>query len=178
MADVERLEIADYDEAWPAAFEEERARLARAVGTFLVGTIEHVGSTSVPGLSAKPIVDIQLGVAGLAESRPAFDSLEALGYRYAPFRPDVMEFFEKRLSGKQPYNLQLVPYRSDCWNRRIAFRDYLRSHPETAREYAALKRQLARDFPLDRIAYGGGKGPFIRRITDKALRSGHRTDEA
>jgi GrpB-like predicted nucleotidyltransferase (UPF0157 family) len=169
MADAERVEIVTYNGAWPDAFKEERDRLLISVGAFLAGTIEHVGSTSVPGLSAKPIIDIQIGVAGLAESRPAFDPLQALGYRYDAFRPDVMHFLEKRAVGRQAYNLQLIPYGSDCWNRRIAFRDYLRSYPEAAQEYELLKKQLARDFPLDRAAYGRGKGPFIRRISEQAL---------
>ena len=164
------VEIVNYDEAWPAAFEEERELLVSAVGAYLTGSIEHVGSTSVPGLVAKPIVDIQVGVAGLEESRPIFGSLESIGYSYDSVRPDVMHFFDKRVPGTQTYNLQLIPYRSDCWNMRIAFRDYLRSHPETAQEYAALKRELARRFRLDRAAYGEGKGPFIRRIAERALR--------
>jgi GrpB-like predicted nucleotidyltransferase (UPF0157 family) len=176
MTDAERLEIASYDRAWPRAFEEERERLASLVSAFVTGSIEHVGSTSVPGLSAKPIVDIQVGVAGLAESRPAFGSVESLGYRFAPVRTDVMHFFERRAPGEQAYNLQLIPYRSDCWNRRVAFRDYLRSNPEIAQEYAILKKQLAKDYPLDRAAYGDGKGPFIRRITERALNHLDHTD--
>jgi len=80
MADSERLEIAPYDRAWPAAFEDERKQLLAALRAFSTGTIEHVGSTSVPGLSAKPVVDIQVGVGSLAESRAAFGCLEELGY--------------------------------------------------------------------------------------------------
>jgi GrpB-like predicted nucleotidyltransferase (UPF0157 family) len=169
MAPGGRVEIVSYDRAWPGAFEEERERLERALGPYLTGSIEHVGSTSVPELVAKPIVDIQAGVAGLEKSRPVFGALEAVGYSYASVRADVMHFFEKRVAGRQPYNLQLIPYRSDCWNRRIAFRDYLRSHPEAAQEYAALKQKLALRFRLDGTAYGNGKGPFIRRITERAL---------
>ena len=178
MADGERVEIASYDKAWPDVFEEERERLVSAVGAFVAGSIEHVGSTSVPGLASKPIVDIQVGVAGLTESQPAFGSLEAIGYCYAPVRPDVMHFFENKATGTQPCNLQLIPFRSDCWNRRIAFRDYLRSHPEAAQEYAVLKQQLAQEFPLDRASYGSGKGPFILRITERALHARHGTDSA
>ena len=105
-----------------------------------------------------------------------FSALEAVGYRYASVRPDVMHFFEKRAPGRQSYNLQLIPYRSDCWNRRIAFRDYLRSHPTVAQEYAALKQELAQRFRVDAAAYGGGKDPFIRRISEQALRAPHGTD--
>ena len=84
-----------------------------------------------------------------------------------------MHFFEKRVPGKQSYNLHLIPYRSDCWYMRIAFRDYLRSHREVAQDYAALKRRLAGSFPFDRTGYGEGKSPFIRRIAARARRSSH-----
>ena len=167
------VEIANYDEAWPEAFEKERELLVVTIGAYLTGSIEHVGSTSVPGLAAKPIVDIQVGVAGLEESRPVFGALEAIGYSYDSICPHVMHFFDKRVPGKQPYNLQLIPYRSNCWNMRIAFRDYLRLHPEIAQEYAALKRELARRFRLEHAAYGEGKSPFIRRIARRALRPSH-----
>ena len=73
------------------------------------------------------------------------------------------------LRKEQPYNLQLIPYRSDCWNRRIAFRENLRSHPQTAWEYADLEKRLARDLPLDRPAYTPGKDSFIRLVTERAF---------
>ncbi len=169
--EVERVEIVDYDESWPAAFQREREVLVTAIGEYVVGSIEHVGSTSVPGLAAKPIVDIQVGVAGLDETRPALGSLEAVRYCYDSVCPHDMHFFDKRVQGKQPYNLQLIPYGSNCWNKRIAFRDYLRSHPNTAQEYAALKGELARRFRFDREAYGGAKGSFIRRVVREAMGS-------
>jgi GrpB-like predicted nucleotidyltransferase (UPF0157 family) len=167
MPSDEKVEVVPYDPAWLGAFEAERDRLRRAIASYLTGTIEHVGSTSVPGLAAKPIVDIQIGVASLSESRSAFGPLEALGYRSAPFRPDVMHFLEKRRPGEQPCNVQLIPYLSDCWKRRIAFRDYLRTHARVAEEYAALKQRLARE-SVDRAAYGRGKDPFIRSVTERA----------
>ncbi len=171
--EIEEVEIAVYDESWPEAFEKESELLISAVGDYATGSVEHIGSTSVPGLAAKPIVDIQVGVAGLEESRPAFGALEAIGYRYDSVCPHAMHFFDKRVLGKQHYNLQLIPYRSDCWNMRIAFRDYLRSHLDVAQQYAALKRKLARRFRFDGAAYGKGKGSFIRRIAERALGSSH-----
>ncbi len=170
--EIEKVEITDYDESWPEAFEKEHEILISVIGKYVTGSIEHVGSTSVPGLAAKPIVDIQVGVAGLDESRPAFGSLETIGYSYYDsVCPHVMHFFDKRVSGKQPYNLQLIPYRSDCWNMRIAFRDYLRSHPNVAQEYAALKRELAQRFHSDRNAYSEAKSSFIGRVVKQALNS-------
>ena len=172
MADreVEKVEVADYDESWPAAFQTERKVLIAAIGEYVVGSIEHVGSTSVPGLSAKPIVDIQVGVASLDKSRSAFEALEEIGYCYdSAVCPHTMHFFDKRVQGKQPYNLQLIPYRSDCWNMRIAFRDYLRTHLDVAHEYADLKHELARRFRFDRKGYGKAKSSFIRRIVREAM---------
>ena len=168
--DTDPVVVIAYDEAWWDAFEVERELLFHAIREYVTGSIEHVGSTSVPGLAAKPIVDIQVGVANLQESRPAFGALEAIGYRYDSVCPQVMHYFEKRVLGKQPYNLQLIPYLSDCWNLRIAFRDYLRSHSEITREYAALKCELARSFRFDRAAYREGKDPFIRRTANSCIR--------
>ncbi len=166
--EIEKVEIAAYDESWVVAFMKEREMLNSAIGEYVTGSIEHVGSTSVPGLAAKPIVDIQVGVAGLDESRPAFGSLEAIGYSYYDsVCSHVMHFFDKRAPGKQPYNLQLIPYHSDCWKMRIAFRDYLRTHPNVAQEYAALKRELARRFRFDRDAYGEAKHSFIGGVVRK-----------
>jgi GrpB-like predicted nucleotidyltransferase (UPF0157 family) len=169
--EIEKVEIVDYDESWPEAFERERETLISAVGEYITGGIEHVGSTSVQGLAAKPIVDIQVGVSGLDESRPAFGSLEAIGYSHDSVCSHVMHFFDKRTPGTQPYNLQLIPFRSDCWNMRIAFRDYLRSHHNVAQEYAALKRELARRFSFDRNAYGAAKSSFICHVVKQALSS-------
>ena len=166
---MEIVEVVDYDESWPTAFERERQVLLEAIGNFVVGSIEHVGSTSIPALAAKSIVDIQVGVAGLDESRPAFGPLEAIRYCYDTVRPNDMHFFDKREQGKQPYNLQLIPYRSDCWNMRIAFRDYLRSHAGAANEYAALKRELVQRFNHDIKAYTEAKSSFILRIAREAM---------
>ena len=159
--EVEPVEVVDYDESWPVAYQREREILITAIGEYVVGSIEHVGSTSVPGLAAKPIVDIQVGVAGLDESRPAFEVLEAIGYYYDSVCSHVMHFFDKREQDKQSYNLQLIPHNSECWNMRIAFRDFLRTHPDAVDEYAALKFELAQRFRLDRKAYTEAKGSFI-----------------
>ena len=170
---METVEVVDYDESWPTAFQRERDVLFAAIGSFVVGSIEHVGSTSIPGLASKPIVDIQVGVAGLDDSRPAFGPLETIKYCYDTVRPKDMHFFDKREHGKQPYNLQLIPYRSDCWNMRIAFRDYLRSHPSAADDYAALKRELAQRFSHDIKAYTEAKSSFIRRVVTEARTSAY-----
>lgn len=93
MTESKPIEIVTYDPEWPAKFEEERPALADAIGDFATGGIHHVGSTAVPHLDAKPIIDILIGVEGLNASRPTFDPLARLGYMYAPYLADEMHWF-------------------------------------------------------------------------------------
>jgi len=153
--------IEPYNPAWPAAFEAERELLARVLAPWLVGRIEHVGSTAVPGLPAKPVIDIQAPVKDLESSRPALDALEAIGYCYWPYRPDVCHWFCKPSPEIRTHHLHLVPLGSKLWNQRLAFRDLLVSDFGVAKEYAALKYRLATDYRDDREGYTDEKGPFI-----------------
>jgi len=153
--------IVPYDPSWPARFEAERALLAAVLRDFIVGPIEHVGSTAVRGLSAKPVIDIMLGVASLARSLPAIALLGEHGYRYAEYKTDVMHWFCKPSFELRTHHLHLVPYDSRLWRERIAFRDLLRSDPVVAVEYERLKRELAEKHRFDREAYTGAKSPFI-----------------
>lgn len=140
----------------------------------MVGTIEHVGSTAVPGLAAKPVIDIMVGVKDLESSRPAIPAVEALGYCYAPYRPDEMHWFCKPSPAFRTHHVHLVPHESPSWIRRLAFRDHLRAHPDAAAEYADLKWKLAGQYRLDRETYTEAKGPFIASIVDLALKAGTR----
>jgi GrpB-like predicted nucleotidyltransferase (UPF0157 family) len=171
MTEDARVEIVPYDPAWPLRFTEERALLECALAPWLAGAIEHVGSTAVPGLDAKPVIDIMAGVESLAASRDAIAAAERCGYLYAPYRADVMHWFCKPSPACRTHHLHLVPFESDLWRERIAFRDYLRRHADVAREYAALKRELAARYRFDREAYTESKGPFVMRITALALGS-------
>jgi GrpB-like predicted nucleotidyltransferase (UPF0157 family) len=164
-----RVEIVPYDPVWPARFLDERAFLERVLGSWLAGPIEHVGSTAVPGLAAKPVIDIMAGVESLDASRDAVAALERGGYVYFPYKAEVMHWFCKPSPEFRTHHLHLVPFESDLWRERIAFRDYLRSHPEIAEEYASLKRGLAAQHTFDREAYTEFKGPFVMRITALAL---------
>ncbi len=163
MAEAE-VHIVEYDEDWPRRFVAEREQLRQAIGDFVVGTIEHVGSTAVPGLAAKPIIDIMVGVAGLTEAKPAIPLLEAMGYCYFPHRPDVMHWLCKPSPMHRTHHVHLVPFESRLWVLRLKFRDRLRSDADVAADYARLKRSLAARYPFDREAYTEAKGPFIRRI--------------
>jgi GrpB-like predicted nucleotidyltransferase (UPF0157 family) len=163
------IEIVPYDPSWPVRFETEEALIRLSLAPWLAGAIEHVGSTAVPGLAAKPVIDIMAGVRSLEESRPAIEVAEQIGYCYAPYRPDAMHWFCKPSPELRTHHLHLVPLNSQQWGRVLAFRNYLRTHPAVSAEYEALKRQLADRHHLDREAYTNAKGPFIDRITELAL---------
>jgi len=163
------VEIVPYDLEWPARFEIERELLKGALRPFLAGPIEHVGSTAVVGLAAKPVIDIMAAVESLEASRGAIEALRERGYQYAPYRPDVMNWFCKPGFSFRTHHLHLVPYRSPLWTERIRFRDRLRSDPEVAREYEALKQSLAETYHYDREAYTEAKSPFIARVLQNVI---------
>jgi GrpB-like predicted nucleotidyltransferase (UPF0157 family) len=165
------VEIVRYDPAWPAHFAVERGLLLGAIEEYICGPIEHIGSTAVPGLLAKPVIDVMAAVRSLEGSRPAIPMLEKLGYSYADYRSGVMHWFCKPSPQRRTHHLHLVPFRSALWNERIAFRDYLREHPQTAAEYGALKVRLAERFRFDRESYTDAKESFVMRIVYLALGS-------
>jgi len=166
------IEIVAADAAWPARFELERQALTQALGPWLTGPVEHIGSTAVPGLAADAVIDIMAGVASLDTSRPAIDAAPALGYCYDPYRPDRGHWFCKPSPACRTHHRHLVPFGSEQWRGTLAFRDYLRAHPADAAEYAALKMQLARQYRDDREAYTQAKSAFISRVTGLALAGG------
>jgi len=153
--------IEPYDSHWPAAFVAERALLADVLAPWLAGPIEHVGSTAVPGLAAKPVIDIMAAVESLDASRGAIDAARDAGYCYFPYKPDVMHWFCKPGEHVRTHHLNLVPYASALWRDRLAFRDALRSDRKLAAEYAELKRELAIVHREDREAYTEAKTGFI-----------------
>jgi GrpB-like predicted nucleotidyltransferase (UPF0157 family) len=165
----EPVRIAEYDPAWPATFERERDALERALGSDVTGGIHHVGSTAVPGLAAKPIIDIMVGVRDLEAARSLVEPLRSLDYLYAPYREDEMAWFCKPHPARRTHHLHLVPTGSPRYRAALAFRDHLRAHPDVAAEYLALKRRLAAEFEHDREAYTEGKEEFVRRTVDRAL---------
>jgi GrpB-like predicted nucleotidyltransferase (UPF0157 family) len=160
--------IVAYDPAWPALFEQERARLAAILGTLVV-TIEHVGSTAVPGLAAKPIIDLMVGVRSLAETRSrCIEPLQEAGYAYLPeyqsWLPDEL-FFRKGVPWT--HHVHVMEPSNPGWRRRLLFRDYLRAHPDSADAYATLKRGLATAFNDDIAAYRNAKDEFVARTMAK-----------
>jgi len=145
-------------------FDAERGALESILSSWLTGSIEHVGSTAVHGLDAKPVIDIMAPVQGLEESRPAIDVVTSAGYAYFPYKADVMHWFCKPSPTYRTHHLHLVPYESAHWQERLAFRDALRNSPELAAEYADLKYSLVEQFRHDREAYTDAKTPFVRRV--------------
>ena len=167
MADLVR--IVPYDPAWPAEFEAERARLEPVLAPWLAGEIHHVGSTSVPGLGAKPVIDILAEVTGLAESRAAIEPLHALSYWWAPYQEERMNWFCKPSPEHRTHHLHLVVPGSVAWREELAFRDALRAEPETARAYEELKRRLANEHLHDREAYTVAKTEFVESVLARQL---------
>jgi len=159
----EPIQVMPYDPGWPARFEAERERLEAVIGNWTTGGVHHVGSTAVPGLSAKPIVDILVGVDSLEVSRACFGPLAGLEYLYAPYLPEQMHWFCKPDPSRREFHLHLIPTDSQRYRDELAFRDRLRADPALADAYASLKRDLAARFREDREAYTGAKADFIRR---------------
>jgi GrpB-like predicted nucleotidyltransferase (UPF0157 family) len=158
------IHVVPYDPTWVAKFEDEKAYLETLLAPWRRGPIEHVGSTAVVGLCAKPVIDVMVGVASLAESEPAKDALREAGYQYSDYRTDVMHWFCKPSFAMRTHHLHLIPHESQLWHDRLRFRDLLRSDPALAAQYAALKLDLAKKFELDREAYTEGKSPVISRV--------------
>jgi GrpB-like predicted nucleotidyltransferase (UPF0157 family) len=162
--DDEPVRIESYDPSWPSRFEAERVLLEEAIGAYVTGGIHHVGSTSVPGLAAKPVIDILVGVEDLSASRPCIEKLAALDYRYAPYRAEEMHWFCKPDPSRRTHHLHLVPSGSRRYLAELAFRDALRSDPDLVVAYEKLKRGLARDFEHDRDGYTEAKAAFIEQV--------------
>ncbi len=159
-----RVELASYDSSWPEKFEKERFLLQELLAPWLAGPIEHIGSTAVPNLTAKPIIDMMAAVQTLEASRPAIEAVAGNGYQYFPYRPDLMHWFCKPSPEHRTHHLHLVPLGSALWDERLLFRDALRRDAGLAAQYEGLKMDLAEEFPFDREAYTEGKTAFVRRV--------------
>ena len=161
--------LVDYDPNWPTLFEQEKARLIATIGSHIV-QIEHIGSTAVPGLAAKPIIDILVGVRQLADATPCVRPLvQELGYQYVPeFEIDIPERRYFRRGMPRTHQIHLVETDSAFWRRHLAFRDYLRTHPADVDAYAELKQALAIRYRDDRAGYTDAKSHFIQAIEAKA----------
>ena len=171
------VEIAAYDPAWPDAYERERAAIAGALGD-LVSAIEHVGSTAVPGLGAKPIIDIMVGLRVLSDHARCVDPLASVGYEHkGEYGIPGRHYFRKPVAGPRTHQVHMVHHGSGFWVRHLLFRDYLRENPDEAAAYDRLKRELAARFGTDVEGYAEAKTEFIRSAEAKA-RAGNPVEQA
>jgi GrpB-like predicted nucleotidyltransferase (UPF0157 family) len=158
----EPIIVVNYDPAWPLAFEQERAQIAAALGEW-ARAIEHIGSTSVPGLRAKPVIDILVAVDRLDRADEYAARLAPLGYVYRPHDDDDERLFFRKGTPRS-HHLHMVVLGGSEHVRHVRFRDILRAEPETARDYAALKDALAAQFRDQREAYVDGKTEFVTGV--------------
>jgi GrpB-like predicted nucleotidyltransferase (UPF0157 family) len=176
------IDVVPYDPGWPAAFEDEALRLRTALGALAL-RVDHNGSTSIPGLAAKPVIDIQVSVLSLQPLAEYGERLEIIGYVHVPHEDDAFcPFFHRPARWPHSHHVHVVESGGLEERRTLAFRDFLRDHAEAAREYERLKRNLARELgpstPKSREAYADGKTEFIEKIVAVALKDGypHATD--
>ena len=175
----EKIEIVPYDPAWPERFHEEEAHLLACLPRDLVRRIEHFGSTAVPGLAAKPIVDMLVEVTHLEETRIRIaPMLEAQGYDYfwrpthGDDGPPFYAWFIKRdpQTRARTHHIHMVEKSfQEHWDQ-LRFRDYLTQHADVAREYERLKMDLASKYANDRAAYTNGKSEFIADVMQRLKR--------
>ena len=163
------VRIVDYDPAWPELAAAELRSVGDALGDVAV-RLEHVGSTAVPALAAKPILDLQLSVQNVERREVYVEPLEGLGYLFVP-TPESPDFhlFAKPPERPRTHHLHVCEAGSEHELRHIAVRDFLREHPDEAARYEDLKRQVVARHPEDRLAYIEGKAAFVVALEARAL---------
>ena len=162
------VRLVPYDPAWPSLFTAEQQRLTSIlVQDSLALVIEHTGSTAIPGLAAKPILDILAGAPDTTSLARAIDTLQRADYIYRGEQGIPGRHFFRRGNPRQ-YHLHLTLTDSDFWRDHLLFRNYLRANPEVAAEYAAIKHELAKRYPFDRESYIDGKTQFVQRVLREA----------
>lgn len=162
---AEIVEIIEYNPGWALAFRDERARLLNALEN-VFDQFEHIGSTAVPGLAAKPVIDMMAAVSDLTKAESLLPAFSSLGYRLFETGMRQRLFLQRRESGELGYNLHVVE--TSTWDSRLErrLRDYLIANPSEAMSYGALKARLADDFRNDMLAYTKAKTAFIQRAMD------------
>ena len=159
--------IVEYDPKWPAMYEEERAKVVGATG-IVAKRVEHIGSTAVPVLGAKPIIDLMVGVLKVEAAQRQIEALEGVGYEWRG--ETVPGTLYLRKAEPRRFNLHLTKWEGKFWIDHLLFRDFLRTHPEIARQYERLKRELMARLASDPPAYNAAKSSFIESIVQQARR--------
>lgn len=158
------VEVVEYNPEWPRVFEREAALIMKACGPRIT-KVHHVGGTSVPGLAAKPVLDIVSVADHPSECAESVSGMTGLGYRYRGENGIPGRFyFDKIVDGRTVVHAHMFPAGHPDVRKHMAFRDYLRTHPDAAREYELLKRKFAAEYRNDRRAYTEAKAEFTSRI--------------
>jgi GrpB-like predicted nucleotidyltransferase (UPF0157 family) len=159
--------IAPYDPQWPRLFAELGARLREALGPVAL-RIDHIGSTSIPGMAAKPVIDVQISVASFEPLEAIKTPLEGLGFVHRADNPDLAKRYFRETPGQRRTHIHVR--RAGSWSEQFAllFRDYLRTHDADARWYEGVKRALAEQYRDDRQGYTEAKGPYLWETMEKA----------
>jgi GrpB-like predicted nucleotidyltransferase (UPF0157 family) len=159
------LKLVPYDHTWPALCEAAAARLTAALGT-RAQSIEHIGSTSVPGLLAKPVIDIGVAVSSADEAEACVAPLQTLGYEYRGMHGDdpARRYFVLDGEGRRRVQIHMWILPAAGWERHLRFRDLLRARPDLAAAYAREKLRVAEAAGWDKAAYSVAKGPFIEAL--------------
>lgn len=160
-----------YDPQWAELYATERRRIAAALADDTIA-LEHIGSTVIPGISAKPIIDIMIGLKRMHDAPACIQRLTPLGYEYIASYEQVIperRFLVRAKNGSErTHHIHMVERTSDFWETHILFRDYLRAHPGVARDYEALKLELAGRHRMNRAAYSAAKGDFVQAVLARA----------
>lgn len=162
------VKLVPHDERWHAAFKRERKKLSASIGNVTID-IQHVGSTAIKGIPAKPIIDISVGVNKLSDAKKVIRALSKEGYHFYDTHRDRI-FFAKGPEKRRTHHLHILRHNGAKWKSDISFRDYLLAHPARASAYANLKMKLAKLYPEDRAKYTAGKDSFIKATLKLAKR--------
>jgi GrpB-like predicted nucleotidyltransferase (UPF0157 family) len=161
--------VVDYDPQWPRRYAEERARIRDALPDAIV-EIEHIGSTAVPGLAGKPVIDLCVGLKRIELSDDELAAMERLGYEYLGELGLPGRLFFRKGGAASTHHVHAVEWGGEHWHRHLAFRDYLREHPAEARRYAEAKKRLAAEVEHDWYEYVERKNAFAGELAERAWR--------
>lgn len=161
------LVLVPYDPAWPSVFQREAERITAAVGAQVLH-VEHVGSTAVPHLLAKPVIDIGVAVSSDAAADACIAPLTALGYEYRGMHGDdpARRYYVLNRDGRRVTQIHVYILPAQGWDETLRFRDALRADPQLRSAYAAEKQRVAESVAWNKMAYSVAKGPFIRGVLD------------
>lgn len=168
------VSLVDYNPAWPGLYDEMSQKLRNLLGPNIALRIEHYGSTAIPGMPAKPIIDILVEIPSFdAARKQAIPILSSPECEYWFYSGHMVFIVRKELMGQRTHHIHMAPAGNELWQG-LVFRDYLRSSPDDAAHYRALKYKLARRYRTDRERYTTAKGDFVREVTERAIREENR----